>query len=83
MLSLLDQECSRVIGNLVLFLLYFYILRFKVSGELPLVHLRISDQKIKGVFELIDSIPLPQKSDVSVSSPKVSNSLYIWGKYSQ
>ncbi|KAG8144829.1 hypothetical protein E2320_013243 [Naja naja] len=41
-----------------------------VSGELPLVHLRISDQKIKGVLELIDSIPLPQKSEVSVSSAK-------------
>ncbi|KAL7980317.1 hypothetical protein Chor_014646 [Crotalus horridus] len=44
--------------------------KFKVSGELPLVHLTISDQKIKGVFELIDSIPLPQKSGVSVSSAK-------------
>uniref|UniRef100_A0A8C7E7K8 Vacuolar protein sorting 13 homolog C n=1 Tax=Naja naja TaxID=35670 RepID=A0A8C7E7K8_NAJNA len=48
--------------------------KFKVSGELPLVHLRISDQKIKGVLELIDSIPLPQKSEVSVSSAKVSRS---------
>ncbi|KAM6426345.1 intermembrane lipid transfer protein VPS13C [Liasis olivaceus] len=45
--------------------------KFKVSGELPLVHLRISDQQIKGVFELIDSIPLPQKSVVSASSAKV------------
>ncbi|XP_039196017.1 vacuolar protein sorting-associated protein 13C isoform X5 [Crotalus tigris] len=44
--------------------------KFKVSGELPLIHLTISDQKIKGVFELIDSIPLPQKSGVSVSSAK-------------
>ncbi|XP_062998550.1 intermembrane lipid transfer protein VPS13C isoform X2 [Elgaria multicarinata webbii] len=44
--------------------------KFKVSGELPLVHLRISDQKIKGVLELIDSIPLPQKSAVSASSSK-------------
>ncbi|XP_032088640.1 vacuolar protein sorting-associated protein 13C [Thamnophis elegans] len=44
--------------------------KFKVSGELPLVHLRISDQKIKGVLELIDSIPLPQKSSVSVSTAK-------------
>ncbi|XP_070618855.1 LOW QUALITY PROTEIN: intermembrane lipid transfer protein VPS13C [Erythrolamprus reginae] len=44
--------------------------KFKVSGELPLVHLRISDQKIKGIFEIIDSIPLPQKSSVSVSSAK-------------
>ncbi|XP_053128095.1 intermembrane lipid transfer protein VPS13C isoform X2 [Hemicordylus capensis] len=44
--------------------------RFKVSGELPLVHLRASDLKIKGVFELLDSIPLPQKSTVSASSVK-------------
>ncbi|XP_061451865.1 intermembrane lipid transfer protein VPS13C isoform X2 [Rhineura floridana] len=45
--------------------------KFKVSGELPLVHLRISDQKIKGVLELIDSIPLPRKPAVSTSSAKV------------
>uniref|UniRef100_A0ACB8E5B5 Vacuolar protein sorting-associated protein 13C n=1 Tax=Sphaerodactylus townsendi TaxID=933632 RepID=A0ACB8E5B5_9SAUR len=44
--------------------------KFKVSGELPLVHLRISDQKLKGVFELIDSIPLPQRPVVSPSSAK-------------
>ncbi|XP_056317504.1 intermembrane lipid transfer protein VPS13C isoform X2 [Danio aesculapii] len=36
--------------------------RFKVSGELPLLHLKISDQKIQGVLELVDSIPLPQTS---------------------
>uniref|UniRef100_A0A8D2LL52 Vacuolar protein sorting 13 homolog C n=1 Tax=Varanus komodoensis TaxID=61221 RepID=A0A8D2LL52_VARKO len=46
--------------------------KFKVSGELPLVHLRISDQKIKGVLELIDSIPLPQKPSVSAPSSKVT-----------
>ncbi|XP_077120280.1 intermembrane lipid transfer protein VPS13C isoform X1 [Ranitomeya variabilis] len=34
--------------------------RFKVSGELPLLRLRISDYKIQGVFELVNSIPLPQ-----------------------
>nr|XP_020640413.1 vacuolar protein sorting-associated protein 13C isoform X1 [Pogona vitticeps] len=44
--------------------------KFKVSGELPLVHLGISDQKIKVVLELIDSIPLPQKSVVSASGGK-------------
>ncbi|KAJ3592882.1 hypothetical protein NHX12_005220, partial [Muraenolepis orangiensis] len=33
--------------------------RFKVSGELPLIHVKISDQKIQGVYELVDSIPLP------------------------
>ncbi|XP_029986697.1 vacuolar protein sorting-associated protein 13C isoform X4 [Sphaeramia orbicularis] len=33
--------------------------RFKVSGELPLLHVKISDQKIQNVLELVDSIPLP------------------------
>ncbi|KAM3866154.1 intermembrane lipid transfer protein VPS13C-like [Diretmus argenteus] len=33
--------------------------RFKVSGELPLLHVKISDQKIQGVLELVNSIPLP------------------------
>ncbi|CAH2273272.1 Hypothetical predicted protein [Pelobates cultripes] len=36
--------------------------RFKVSGELPLLHMRISDQKLKGVFSLLDSIPFPKKT---------------------
>ncbi|XP_056135016.1 intermembrane lipid transfer protein VPS13C [Lampris incognitus] len=33
--------------------------RFKVSGELPLLHIKISDQKIQGVSELVNTIPLP------------------------
>uniref|UniRef100_A0A8P4GHH0 Vacuolar protein sorting-associated protein 13C n=1 Tax=Dicentrarchus labrax TaxID=13489 RepID=A0A8P4GHH0_DICLA len=33
--------------------------RFKVSGELPLLHVKISDQKIRSVLDLVDSIPLP------------------------
>ncbi|XP_030353543.1 vacuolar protein sorting-associated protein 13C isoform X2 [Strigops habroptila] len=45
--------------------------KFKVSGGLPLVHVRLSDQKIKAIFDLIDSIPLPQKSSVSIPSTKV------------
>ncbi|XP_008938924.1 PREDICTED: vacuolar protein sorting-associated protein 13C, partial [Merops nubicus] len=45
--------------------------KFKVSGGLPLVHIRLSDQKIKAVFDLIDSIPLPQKASVSITSTKV------------
>uniref|UniRef100_A0A3P9AA40 Vacuolar protein sorting 13 homolog C n=1 Tax=Esox lucius TaxID=8010 RepID=A0A3P9AA40_ESOLU len=36
--------------------------RFKVSGELPLLHVKISDQKIQGVWDLVNSIPLPQSS---------------------
>ncbi|KAM6308390.1 intermembrane lipid transfer protein VPS13C isoform 2-T2 [Aegotheles albertisi] len=45
--------------------------KFKVLGGLPLVHVRLSDEKIKAIFDLIDSIPLPQKSSVSVPSTKV------------
>ncbi|XP_055010645.1 LOW QUALITY PROTEIN: intermembrane lipid transfer protein VPS13C [Boleophthalmus pectinirostris] len=33
--------------------------KFKVSGELPLLHVKISDQKIQSLFELVDNIPLP------------------------
>ncbi|TRY56689.1 hypothetical protein DNTS_012966 [Danionella cerebrum] len=43
--------------------------RFKVSGELPLLHIKISDEKIQGVLELVHSIPLPQSSSSPPSSP--------------
>ncbi|XP_048662741.1 LOW QUALITY PROTEIN: intermembrane lipid transfer protein VPS13A [Marmota marmota marmota] len=33
--------------------------RFKVSGELPLVSLRVSDKKLQGIMELVESIPKP------------------------
>uniref|UniRef100_A0A8U8C327 Uncharacterized protein n=1 Tax=Geospiza parvula TaxID=87175 RepID=A0A8U8C327_GEOPR len=42
--------------------------KFKVSGGLPLVHVRLSDQKIKAISDLIDSIPLPQKSPINFAS---------------
>ncbi|XP_037835905.1 vacuolar protein sorting-associated protein 13C isoform X2 [Kryptolebias marmoratus] len=42
--------------------------RLKVSGELPLLHVKISDQKIQNVLELVDSIPMP-KMDSSPSTP--------------
>ncbi|XP_026067710.1 vacuolar protein sorting-associated protein 13C-like isoform X7 [Carassius auratus] len=44
--------------------------RFKVSGELPLLHVKISDQKIQGVLELVDSVPLPQTTSSPPSTPK-------------
>ncbi|XP_028730709.1 vacuolar protein sorting-associated protein 13A isoform X2 [Peromyscus leucopus] len=34
--------------------------KFKVSGKLPLVSLRISDKKFKGIMELLESIPKPK-----------------------
>ncbi|XP_056226494.1 intermembrane lipid transfer protein VPS13C isoform X5 [Seriola aureovittata] len=42
--------------------------RFKVSGELPLLHIKISDQKIQNILELVDSIPLPNMGS-SPSTP--------------
>ncbi|CAL8249330.1 unnamed protein product [Merluccius merluccius] len=34
--------------------------KFKISAELPLLSLRISDDRARGVLELVDSIPLPE-----------------------
>uniref|UniRef100_A0AAV2LMA9 Vacuolar protein sorting 13 homolog C n=1 Tax=Knipowitschia caucasica TaxID=637954 RepID=A0AAV2LMA9_KNICA len=42
--------------------------KFKISGELPLLHVKISDLKIQSVFQLIDSIPLPTPGSAA-SSP--------------
>ncbi|KAM8783626.1 intermembrane lipid transfer protein VPS13C isoform 3-T3 [Rhynchonycteris naso] len=47
--------------------------RFKVSGGLPLMHVRISDQKMKDVLCLINSVPLPQKSSVQSPERQVSS----------
>ncbi|CAL1615509.1 unnamed protein product [Knipowitschia caucasica] len=34
--------------------------KYKLSGELPRLSLRISDNKLRSVLELVDSIPLPE-----------------------
>uniref|UniRef100_A0A8C0C6D7 Vacuolar protein sorting 13 homolog C n=1 Tax=Balaenoptera musculus TaxID=9771 RepID=A0A8C0C6D7_BALMU len=47
--------------------------RFKVSGGLPLMHVRISDQKMKYMLRLINSIPLPQKSSAQSPERQVSS----------
>ncbi|XP_041074256.1 vacuolar protein sorting-associated protein 13C-like [Polyodon spathula] len=44
--------------------------KFKVSGELPLLHVRMSDQKIKEVMELAESIPLPQRPSTPTDTAK-------------
>ncbi|GCB63984.1 hypothetical protein scyTo_0011691, partial [Scyliorhinus torazame] len=49
--------------------------KFKVSGELPLLHVRMSDQKIKRVCELVESIPFPERSPSSRSPIKTKMSL--------
>ncbi|XP_075684410.1 intermembrane lipid transfer protein VPS13A [Rhinoderma darwinii] len=44
--------------------------KFKLFGELPILSVKISDQKLKGVLELIDSIPKPESSPAPSASPK-------------
>ncbi|CAB1321661.1 unnamed protein product, partial [Coregonus sp. 'balchen'] len=48
--------------------------KFKISGELPLLSLRISDDKVRGVLELIDSIPLPESRPAPRSTNMYSTS---------
>lgn len=36
--------------------------RYKMSGTLPLLSLRISDDKLRSVLGLLDSIPLPKST---------------------
>ncbi|XP_010976374.1 intermembrane lipid transfer protein VPS13A isoform X3 [Camelus dromedarius] len=42
--------------------------RFKIFGNLPLISLRISDKKLQGILELIESIPKPPPA-TEVSAP--------------
>uniref|UniRef100_A0A4W6GBL2 Vacuolar protein sorting 13 homolog A n=1 Tax=Lates calcarifer TaxID=8187 RepID=A0A4W6GBL2_LATCA len=49
--------------------------KYKMSGELPLLSLRISDDKLRSVLELVESIPLPEsrpaaRSTGSSSTPR-------------
>uniref|UniRef100_A0AAQ5ZIR7 Vacuolar protein sorting 13 homolog A n=1 Tax=Amphiprion ocellaris TaxID=80972 RepID=A0AAQ5ZIR7_AMPOC len=50
--------------------------KYKMSGELPLLSLRISDKKLRRVLELVESIPLPEsrppaRNTATSSSSKV------------
>uniref|UniRef100_A0A3Q4HB17 Vacuolar protein sorting 13 homolog A n=1 Tax=Neolamprologus brichardi TaxID=32507 RepID=A0A3Q4HB17_NEOBR len=49
--------------------------KYKMSGKLPLLSLRISDVKLRSVLELVDSIPLPEskpaaRGNAPSSTPK-------------
>ncbi|RLW05256.1 hypothetical protein DV515_00005324 [Chloebia gouldiae] len=46
--------------------------RFKLSGQLPLLSIQISDQKVTSILELIDSIPKPESAPATSSPPKVT-----------
>ncbi|XP_032062498.1 vacuolar protein sorting-associated protein 13A isoform X2 [Aythya fuligula] len=45
--------------------------KFKLYGQLPLLSVQISDQKLKSILELIDSIPKPESASTT-SPPKVT-----------
>uniref|UniRef100_A0A8B9SEM5 Vacuolar protein sorting-associated protein 13A n=1 Tax=Apteryx owenii TaxID=8824 RepID=A0A8B9SEM5_APTOW len=46
--------------------------RFKMSGQLPLLSIQVSDQKLTSILELIDSIPKPESTPATGSPPKIS-----------
>uniref|UniRef100_U3IBJ7 Vacuolar protein sorting 13 homolog A n=1 Tax=Anas platyrhynchos platyrhynchos TaxID=8840 RepID=U3IBJ7_ANAPP len=45
--------------------------KFKLYGQLPLLSVQISDQKLKSILELIDSIPKPESASTT-SPPKAA-----------
>lgn len=53
----------------------FICYRFKLLGELPLLHVKVSEQKIKGMFNLLTSIPLPSTEDPLTPTKKVCASM--------
>lgn len=46
--------------------------RYKMSGELPLLSLRISDDKLRSVLELVESIPLPESRPAAQGAASLS-----------
>ncbi|XP_064147277.1 intermembrane lipid transfer protein VPS13A isoform X3 [Loxodonta africana] len=45
--------------------------KFKIFGKLPLISLRVSDKKLQGIMELVESIPKPEPAP-DVSDPAKS-----------
>lgn len=48
-----------------------------MSGQLPLLSVQISDQKLRSILELIDSIPKPESAPASSSHPKVTEVRFL------
>uniref|UniRef100_A0A8C2TC19 Vacuolar protein sorting 13 homolog A n=1 Tax=Coturnix japonica TaxID=93934 RepID=A0A8C2TC19_COTJA len=46
--------------------------KFKLSGQLPLLSVQISDQKLKSILELVDSIPKAESSPATSPPPKIA-----------
>ncbi|NXC36667.1 VP13A protein, partial [Campylorhamphus procurvoides] len=46
--------------------------KFKLSGQVPLLSIQVSDQKLTSILELIDSIPKPKPTPATSSPPKTA-----------
>ncbi|OXB81709.1 UNVERIFIED_CONTAM: hypothetical protein H355_010270 [Colinus virginianus] len=46
--------------------------KFKLSGQLPLLSVQISDQKLKSILELVDSIPKAESTPATSTPPKIT-----------
>uniref|UniRef100_A0A673CR84 Vacuolar protein sorting 13 homolog A n=1 Tax=Sphaeramia orbicularis TaxID=375764 RepID=A0A673CR84_9TELE len=55
--------------------------KYKISGELPLLSLRISDNKLRSVLELIESIPLPESKPAARSNAPSSTKVHLLRKH--
>uniref|UniRef100_A0A663N0U1 Vacuolar protein sorting 13 homolog A n=1 Tax=Athene cunicularia TaxID=194338 RepID=A0A663N0U1_ATHCN len=51
--------------------------KFKLSGQLPLLSVQISDQKLTSILELIDSIPKPESASATSSPPKITEVRFL------
>ncbi|XP_057258116.1 intermembrane lipid transfer protein VPS13A isoform X6 [Pezoporus wallicus] len=49
--------------------------KFKLSGQLPLLSIQISDQNLTRILELIDSIPKPESAPATSTLPKITESM--------
>ncbi|KAM3849865.1 intermembrane lipid transfer protein VPS13A-like, partial [Diretmus argenteus] len=59
-LHILEPVDLEVVFSRAMVVTEYRMAKFKISGELRLLSLRISDDKVRGVLELIESIPLPE-----------------------
>jgi hypothetical protein len=57
--------------SLLLLIFIIYFTRMKVSGELPLLSLNMSDQRLQDLIGLAESIPLPE------SSPPAKENVFV------
>lgn len=71
--SLLPYMNIRISLQLFIFIIYFT--RMKVSGELPLLCLNMSDQRLQDLIGLAESIPLPE------SPPPAKENLFLVSIY--